>query len=87
VAASSADPDGTHLDSRDKDEQHNAFVRFIKDLPNWLHTRSSVVGPVTHGGEGMLEGEAVRRHLRGEVRCLHYGTIDDAGMRQLEGRS
>lgn len=88
VAASSADPDETHLDSRDKDEQHNAFVRFIKDLPNWLHTRSSVVGPVTPGGEdGMLEGEAVKRHLRGEVRCLHYGTIDDAGMRQLEGRS
>lgn len=26
-------------------------------------------------------------HLKGEVVCLHYGTIDDAGMRRLEGRS
>ena len=26
-------------------------------------------------------------HHRGEVNCLHYGTLDDSAMRRLEGRS
>lgn len=34
------------------------------------------------------ESEAkVKRHDKGQVVCLHYGTIDDGGMKQLEGRS
>jgi hypothetical protein len=28
-----------------------------------------------------------RRHLVGEVQVLHYGTLEDAEMRRLEGRS
>jgi hypothetical protein len=68
-------------------EQRNAFVKFLKDLPSWLHVRSAPTG-VT-GMLPLAEGiqENPKRHLRGEVVCLHYGTIDDAGMRQLEGRS
>jgi hypothetical protein len=37
--------------------------------------------------EQEVEENRVKRHMKGEVVCLGYGTIDDAGMRALEGRS
>ncbi|WVF72323.1 hypothetical protein IAT40_007136 [Kwoniella sp. CBS 6097] len=71
-----------------REHDKNAFLRFLKDLPGWLHRSSS--GPNDLGERGRHEVEVEikeKRWKKGEVRCLHYGTIDDAGMRQLEGRS
>jgi hypothetical protein len=69
-------------------EHRSSFVSFFRDLPGLLHVKSSP----NHDSEelpGRHEADEfrTRRHYRGEVACLHYGTIDDAGMRQLEGRS
>lgn len=65
----------------------SALTRFFRDLPGRFHSRVSLF----HGSEPEVEEEPVvegpKRHLVGEVQVLHYGTIDDAGMRQLEGRS
>lgn len=60
-----------------------AIGRFLRDLPGRFHSRVSIVHPDVE--EHVDNGP--RRHLAGEVEVLHYGTIDDAGMRQLEGRS
>nr|XP_019013431.1 uncharacterized protein I206_01498 [Kwoniella pini CBS 10737]OCF52212.1 hypothetical protein I206_01498 [Kwoniella pini CBS 10737] len=74
------------LGGRESDK--HTFIKFIKDLPSWLHRSSS------HAPEDILihvqdqnENEIEKIWKKGEVRCLHYGTIDDAGMRLLEGRS
>ena len=62
-------------------EDKNAFVKFIKDLPGWLHARTMSVHPpeVLPTENGLGPGLKPRRHFRGEVECLHYGTIDDLG--------
>jgi hypothetical protein len=67
----------------------NPFTRFIHDIPNWLHRHhpSTADSEPEPDREVEVERDAPRRHMQGEVVCLHYGTIDDAGMRQLEGRS
>lgn len=71
----------------DREEQRGAFMKFIRDLPNMIHGRHSVSGAVASPrNEGLAEIKP-RRRMKGEVVCLHYGTIDDRGMRQLEGRS
>lgn len=84
-------PDQAQRDG-EKDEHHrnkNAFTRFIHDIPNWLHRHhgSTTEAEVDTERSLPVEDEVQRRHLKGEVVCLHYGTIDDAGMRLLEGRS
>jgi hypothetical protein len=58
--------------------------KWFKDLPNLLlhHQR---VSPDEERGE--QAEEAVPKKQRGEVDCLRYSTLDDAGMRLLEGRS
>lgn len=77
--------------SADKDDNRttNAFARFFQDIPNWLHrNHSPAISPSEETARSVLEQQDVpKRHMKGEVVCLHYGTIDDAGMRQLEGRS
>jgi len=71
----------------DREEQRGAFMKFIRDLPNMLPGRNSISTPVPHLSDEQLGAKLPRRHQKGEVVCLHYGTIDDLGMRQLEGRS
>ncbi|WWD15798.1 hypothetical protein CI109_100222 [Kwoniella shandongensis] len=71
-----------------RDNDRNAFRRFLRDLPGWLHRSSTVAGERTSGiGNDHQGGGEEKRWRKGEVRCLHYGTIDDVGMRLLEGRS
>jgi hypothetical protein len=60
-------------------EDRNSFVKFIKDLPGWLHVRSTPHHDVTELPVPQSPVVRPRRHQRGEVECLHYGTIDDAG--------
>jgi len=71
----------------DREEQRGAFMKFIRDLPNMLPGRNSLAAPVPYISPEHLNAKLPRRHQKGEVECLHYGTIDDLGMRQLEGRS
>lgn len=55
-------------------------MRFLRDLPGWLHRSDrSAEGEKDkdEAGEELIEEE--KRWQKGEVRCLHYGTIDDAG--------
>ncbi|BEI85341.1 hypothetical protein CcaverHIS002_0507420 [Cutaneotrichosporon cavernicola] len=64
----------------------NALTRFFRGLPGRFHSRISLF----HGSEAEVEEAVVevpRRHLVGEVQVLHYGTLEDAEMRRLEGRS
>ncbi|BEJ16095.1 hypothetical protein CspHIS471_0507000 [Cutaneotrichosporon sp. HIS471] len=64
----------------------NALTRFFRGLPGRFHSRVSLF----HGSEAEVEEAVVevpRRHLVGEVQILHYGTLEDAEMRRLEGRS
>lgn len=73
-------------------EDKSAFSRFMRDLPNWLHSRNSTVVPDPLAGKADQPSSpaptsVVPRRRKGEVVCLGYGTIDDVGMRQLEGRS
>jgi len=55
--------------------------RFFRELPNILHRTSIFAADNDHSGaDGDLADEVKpRRHLKGEVVCLHYGTIDDNG--------
>jgi hypothetical protein len=57
-------------------------MRFLKDLPNRLH-RVSTISPEDSTSRDASTGlgplDAVPRRKKGEVVCLHYGTIDDAG--------
>lgn len=70
--------------SSDANTFGSAIGRFFRDLPARFHSRASLF----HADEDEPpHGEQARRRLAGEVEVLHYGTIDDAGMRQLEGRS
>ena len=71
----------------DREEQRGAFMKFIRDLPNIIHGRHSVSGAAAPPTTEALAEIKPRRRMKGEVVCLHYGTIDDQGMRQLEGRS
>lgn len=60
-------------------EDRNSIVRFFKDIPGWLHARSAShlePGPTLRPPQPEFAGP--KRHLKGEVECLHYGTIDDA---------
>lgn len=61
-------------------EDRNSFVKFIKELPHWLHVKSSTAGhrDGLHPPE-TPQSERRRRHQNGEVVCMHYGTIDDVG--------
>jgi len=59
-----------------RENQHNAFVRFWRDLPNFLHRPNVAVAVEAALAQGT---RGARHHLQGEVVCLHYGTIDDAG--------
>jgi hypothetical protein len=65
----------------------NALTRFFRGLPGRFHSRVSLF----HGSEPEVEEPVLesqqRRHLVGEVQVLHYGTLEDAEMRRLEGRS
>ncbi|KAK4687734.1 hypothetical protein P7C73_g2391, partial [Tremellales sp. Uapishka_1] len=80
---SSTSMSGTADGATAKDQQQlNAFTKFLKDLPNILH-RTSINLPDTDD----KADDSRRRKQKGEVVCLHYGTIDDEGMRRLEGRS
>ncbi|KAL1411235.1 hypothetical protein Q8F55_002186 [Vanrija albida] len=63
----------------------NTFARFLRDLPGRFHSRASIFHPAPEPAPEA--DDKPRRHLVGEVEVLHYGTIDDAGMRKLEGRS
>ena len=60
-------------------EDKNAFVKFIKDIPGWLHVRSSPHPEPAQLPPPPAPDFGPKRHARGEVVCLHYGTIDDAG--------
>ena len=60
-----------------KDEQNNTIRQFLRDLPNWLSGRSS-----TLMAGSSLPVEAKNDHgrrMKGEIVCLHYGSLDDAG--------
>lgn len=74
----------THVD---REEQRGAFMKFIRDLPNMLPGRNAISSPIPYVSDEHLNAKLPRKHQKGEVVCLHYGTIDDLGMRQLEGRS
>jgi hypothetical protein len=74
----------THVD---REEQRGAFMKFIRDLPNMLPGRNVLSAPIPYVSNEQLNAKLPRKHQKGEVVCLHYGTIDDLGMRQLEGRS
>ncbi|WRT67003.1 uncharacterized protein IL334_003969 [Kwoniella shivajii] len=76
-----------HGHGRERESDKNAFMRFLKDLPGWLHRSSSATNPDKQDITLSYEEAQEKKWKKGEVRCLHYGTIDDAGMRQLEGRS
>lgn len=71
----------------DREEQRGAFMKFIRDLPNMLPGRTSIAPLAPPVSEEHLAYHLPRRHQRGEVVCMHYGTVDDLAMRQLEGRS
>lgn len=60
-------------------EDKNAFVKFIKEIPGWLHAKSSPNHETVPLAPPPAELFKPRRHAKGEVVCLHYGTIDDAG--------
>lgn len=65
-----------------------ALTKFFRELPGRFQSRVNLFQGSEAGAE--VEEpvpEPPKRHLVGEVQVLHYGTIDDAGMRQLEGRS
>lgn len=66
----------------EKEESGGGFARFLRDL---LHRGSAPEAPLPP--VEVPDPIKPRRHMRGEVVCLDYGTIDDAGMRMLEGRS
>jgi hypothetical protein len=61
----------------EKEKEKNALLKFLKDLPHWLHRSGSVHVP--QSVEIQVGDTEDRRRLKGEVVCLHYGTIDDAG--------
>ncbi|WWC85358.1 uncharacterized protein L201_000221 [Kwoniella dendrophila CBS 6074] len=71
-----------------RETDKNTFLRFLKDLPSWLHRSTSQNNNQNDILISIDNPDKIEKKWRkGEVRCLHYGTIDDAGMRQLEGRS
>jgi hypothetical protein len=80
-------PRNVTSNATEREEQRGAFMKFIRDLPSLLPGRTSISAPVPLVPEEDLSVRLQRRHQKGEVVCLHYGTIDDLGMRQLEGRS
>lgn len=71
----------------DRDEQRSAFMKFIRGLPDFLHGRNSTAAADSAANEEPVKSLPPKRRQKGEVVCMHYGTIDDQGMRQLEGRS
>ncbi|EJT46292.1 hypothetical protein A1Q1_05121 [Trichosporon asahii var. asahii CBS 2479] len=75
------------LDPSHPKESTNAFAKFLRDLPGRFHSRVSLFHAEPEQQEQGEEKERPKRHLVGEVQVLHYDTLDDAGMRQLEGRS
>ncbi|WWD01539.1 hypothetical protein V866_008484 [Kwoniella sp. B9012] len=78
---------GVEGGGRERESDKNGFIRFLKDLPSWLHRSSSNNPHQPNEITLTIESPVEKRWKKGEVRCLHYGTIDDAGMRLLEGRS
>ena len=60
-----------------KDEQNSAIRQFFRDLPNWLPGRSSML--MTGSSLPNEAKSERRRRMKGEIVCLHYGTLDDAG--------
>lgn len=85
-ATTLAGPAPTVSNRREHDK--NAFMRFLRDLPGWLHRSDRSTEEEKDKDEtGEELNQEEKRWQKGEVRCLHYGTIDDAGMRLLEGRS
>ncbi|WVQ70227.1 uncharacterized protein L199_008453 [Kwoniella botswanensis] len=85
TAASSTS--GVEGGGRERESDKNGFIRFLKDLPSWLHRSSSNNPHQPNEITLTIESPVEKRWKKGEVRCLHYGTIDDVGMRLLEGRS
>lgn len=70
-----------------KETGGSAFAKFLRDLPGRFHSRVSLFHADSEDHVTKEDAERPRRHLQGEVQVLHYDTLDDAGMRQLEGRS
>ncbi|WVQ78224.1 hypothetical protein IAT38_000307 [Cryptococcus sp. DSM 104549] len=72
---------------KEREAESGKLKRWLHEFDDWLHGNREAAG----SGEGEVGGEGVEvappRRRKGEVVCLHYGTIDDTGMRQLEGRS
>lgn len=61
-------------------EDRNSIVKFFKEIPTWLHARSiSHAEPAPSLRPPQPDFAGPKRHLKGEVECLHYGTIDDNG--------
>lgn len=58
------------------EDNRHSFVSFLRGIPHWLHQRNVSPTPRT---DGLEEGRAVRRHQKGEVVGIYYGTVDDAG--------
>lgn len=85
----SAFPRERRLSLRAAEKGMAMIPKFLRNLPGRLASRVSLFhGQDEHDDEEDGEaGGGPRRHMAGELQVLHYGTIDDAGMRQLEGRS
>ncbi|ODO03460.1 hypothetical protein L198_02307 [Cryptococcus wingfieldii CBS 7118] len=66
-------------------EEFGSLRRWMKEFPGWLHVTKDKPVEDKEMLHPIVEQE--KRWQKGEVRCLHYGTIDDSGMRLLEGRS
>ncbi len=60
-----------------RQDPENTFVRFWRDLPSWLNARPSC--PPSKAAVLSSARDEGQRRMKGEVVCLHYGTIDDAG--------
>ncbi len=68
------------------DGETGGRMQWFKDLSNSiLHGQRHSM--VSLGNEISVHSPISATHLKGEVQCLQYGTLDDAGMRKLEGRS
>lgn len=77
-AATLAGPTPTVSNRREHDK--NAFMRFLRDLPGWLHRSDrSTEGEKDKEEAGEELNQEGKRWRKGEVRCLYYGTVDDAG--------
>ncbi|WVQ71467.1 hypothetical protein IAR50_001005 [Cryptococcus sp. DSM 104548] len=84
--APTAPAPNSKANSNTRKEEVSSLRRWMKEFPGWLHVSKDK--PAEEKEEALPQViEEEKRWQKGEVRCLHYGTIDDVGMRLLEGRS